>query len=89
MNSIWLFHGAGSRFTSGVFTERTIAEEWITKNMLSGVLTKYPINISVYDWAINESFFAPQKDIHQSANFIQKFTSASQEHYHYENGNLE
>ncbi|MFK7979510.1 MAG: hypothetical protein AB8G86_05985 [Saprospiraceae bacterium] len=89
MNSVWVFHGAGSRFTSGVFTDKTIAEEWITKNMLTGILTKYPINIGTYDWAISESFFEPKKEKHKSAEFIQKFTSASQEHYHYENGDLE
>ena len=89
MNNIWIFHGAGGRFTSGVFTDKAIAEEWITKNILTGVLTKYPINTSVYDWAISKSFFEPKKEEHKSAKFIQKFTSASQEHYHYEDGVLE
>ena len=89
MDSVWIFHGAGSRFASGVFTDKTIAERWIIQNRLTGVLTKYPINISVYDWAISESFFEPQKEHYKSAKFIQKFTSASQEHYHYENGSLE
>ena len=89
MNSVWIFHGAGSRFANAVFTDKTIAERWINQNRLTGVLTKYPINISVYDWATSELFFEPQKEHHKSAKFIQKFTSASQEPYHYENGSLE
>jgi hypothetical protein len=89
MNNIWIFHGAGGKFASGVFTEKEIAHEYITTKKLTGVLTKYPINISVYDWAINQSFFKPKKEAHFSSDFIQKFSSASQEHYHYEKGKLD
>ncbi|MET4105942.1 hypothetical protein ABIB60_001290 [Hymenobacter sp. UYP22] len=47
MGEVWVFHGAGSRFTSGVFTSRQQAEEYIQQYQLSGILTKYPLGISV------------------------------------------
>ena len=85
----WIFNGSNSRFCSGVFSSRENAEKWIYKYKLSGLLTLYPIDESAYDWAINKHFFSPSKDSEKTAEFIQKFTSASQEHYHYENGELD
>lgn len=83
---IWIFHGINGRFSSGVFTTREKAEEWITANKLTGVLTAYPQDKGVYDWAIESGVFNPVKEEHCTPEFIGKFTSASQEHYHYENG---
>lgn len=45
--SIGILNGVNSRFASGVFEEIDRAEEWIGKYGLTGVLTKYPANISV------------------------------------------
>jgi hypothetical protein len=84
MDEVWVFQGAGGRFTSGVFASRGQAEEFITQYRLTGVLTKYPVGISVYDWAIQEQLFEPRKPEHYEAGFIQRFTTASQEHYHYD-----
>lgn len=86
---IWLFHGAQGRFASGVFTTREKAEVWIAHHKLSGVLTLYPVNQGVYDWAISNDLFEVKKSEHSDAPFIQKFTTASQEHYHYEDGLLD
>ncbi len=61
MIEVWVFHGAGSRFTSGVFTSRQQAEEFIQQYQLNGILTKYPLGISVYDWAQQEGIFQPTK----------------------------
>jgi hypothetical protein len=83
---VWVFCGQSSRFPSAIFLSKELAEAWITSNSLSGVLTAYPVDISVYDWAIAKGFFIPKKEEHQQPAFIQKFSSASQEHYHYENG---
>lgn len=46
---VWVFHGMGGRFTSGVFTTRKKAEAWIEKRVLAGVLTRYSLAISTYD----------------------------------------
>ena len=55
---------------------------------LSGTLTCYPVDTGVYDWALQNSFFKPKNEEQQAAKFIQKFSSASQEHFHYEDGAL-
>jgi len=85
-DSIWIFHGINGRFSSGVFTEVKLAEEWIFRHKLTGVLTEYPINVGCYDWALENDLFQPKKDEYQSSEFIGKFTTAGQEHFHYEDG---
>ena len=84
MASVWVFHGAGGRFTNGVFCSKAQAEEFILRYRLAGTLTKYPIGMSVYDWAIQEKLFESTKPEQYEAGFIQRFTTASQEHYHYD-----
>ncbi|MBV8253178.1 MAG: hypothetical protein JO154_11280 [Chitinophaga sp.] len=86
MDFTWIFNGENGRFASAVFTELSLAEDWVRTHKLTGVLTKYPINTGVYDWAVKEGMFNVKKEEHTSSLFIGKFTSAGQEHYHYENG---
>jgi hypothetical protein len=83
-SGVWVFHGMGGRFTSGVFTTREKAEAWINQHTLTGVLTRYPLDQGVYDWAIENHSFRPTKSEHTEAAFIQRFSSASQEHFHYD-----
>ncbi|WP_158825087.1 DUF7710 domain-containing protein [Mucilaginibacter lacusdianchii] len=87
--AVWIFHGAGARFSSGVFTSLEKARHWISKHKLSGVLTEYPLDEGVYDWAIQKELFEVKSIKYQSAQFIQAFSSASQEHYHFVDGNIE
>lgn len=87
--SVWVFHGAGSQFTSGVFSSMGTATEWIEKHGLTGALTKYPVDVGVYDWANKNGLFTVKKDHETSTKFIQRFTTASQEHYHFEDGKRE
>ena len=84
---IWIFSGSNSQFPSAVFEDLKKAEKWIKEHSLSGALTKYPIDQGVYEWAISNNYFSPKKEHERSPKFIQSFSSASQEHYHYENGN--
>jgi len=86
---VWVFNGSGSRFPSGIFSGKEIAEHWISTNNLSGVLTLYPLDDGIFDWAIKKGLFSPTKTSEREPLFIQKFTSGSQEHYHYENGKLD
>ncbi|WP_420718338.1 DUF7710 domain-containing protein [Pyxidicoccus sp. MSG2] len=86
---VWVFCGAGARFPSGVFRARSSAEDWIGRYRLSGTLTKYPLDEGVYDWAVRGGFFEPKRAEHSSATFVQGFSSASQEHYHYSDGVLD
>jgi len=83
---IWVFNGNKSNFPSGVFSNREVAEAWIGRYGLSGVLTKYPIDEGVYDWALANGTFKVKREDQTQAKFIQSFSSASQEHYHYEDG---
>ena len=83
---VWVFNGAESRFPSGIFLQKVTAADWIKKKKLTGILTLYPVNIGVYEWAIGNDIFIPKKENHFSPSFIQGFTSASMEHYHFENG---
>jgi len=85
---IWIFKGVQRYpgFPSGIFLSLGSAEQWIKKYKLTGTLTKYPVETGIYDWAIEQGYFIPQKDEHRQASFIANFSSASQEHYHYDEG---
>lgn len=86
-NSVWVFKGNGTtNFPSAIFTTKLKAEIWVKENKLSGVLTKYPLDISLYDWTINNGFFTPKNDLQKNSKSIGNFNSAFLDHYHYENG---
>ena len=76
----------GATFASGTFKELKIAEEWIARHKLTGVLTKYPINVGVYDWAIETGKFRPKLKKEIDSKFIGQFTTALMSHHHYEDG---
>jgi len=84
---VWVFNGAKSHFPSGIFTSKKLAEEWIRKSRLTGTLTCYPLDIGVYEWALSNGYFTPKRDDQTTPEFIGRFSDASQEHYHYEDGN--
>jgi hypothetical protein len=88
MSIVWVFNGGRNPFPSGVFSQRKQAEAWIRQYRLTGTLTAYPLDIGVYHWAIEQGHFKPKTDKHSTPAFIQSFSSAAQEHYHYENGEL-
>ena len=86
MDAVWVFNGTGGRFPAAVFASREKAEAWIAMHRLSGTLTRYPIDEPIYEWAICNGFFKPTREDQMRAAFIQRFSSASQEHFHYEDG---
>lgn len=53
------------------------------------MLTEYPVDISVYEWAINNGNFKIKSKRDESPEFIQKFSSAGQNHFHFERGACE
>ena len=83
---VWIFVGPKANFPSGVFSSLDSARQWISRHQLTGVLTEYPIDVSVYDWAISRGDFTPTKPIHSTPLFIGTFSSATQAHYHFEAG---
>ncbi|AWV97867.1 DUF7710 domain-containing protein [Arcticibacterium luteifluviistationis] len=83
---VFVFIGEGSSIPSGIFSEFGKSKDWIRKNSLSGSLNKLPVDISLYDWAISKNYFEPKRDNQKGSLFIQRFSSASIEHWHFENG---
>lgn len=87
VNFVWLFQGEASNFSAAVFSNLHTAEKWIEDSKVTGVLTKYPLDTSVYDWAVSTGDFIPQQTYQKEPKFIQKFSNCSSlEHYHFENG---
>lgn len=80
--------GEAAQFPSGAFSDFNRAKEWIEKHSLSGVLTRMPVDIGIYDWAILMDYFAPKREYQKEAKFIQKFSSASLDHWHFESGKM-
>lgn len=87
MEFVWIFNGGGV-FASAVFSSRERAEAWISERGLSGTLTQYSLDVPVYEWAIAAGLFRPSRGEHSEPSFIARFSSAHQEHYHYEDGGL-
>ena len=88
--TVWVFNGPKHfrGFPSGVFVSLELGEEWIRRNNASGTLTRYPVNVGVYEWAIANGFFKPKKAEHTQATFIESFSSTRQERYYYDQGQL-
>ncbi len=86
INSVFVFNGENSHFPSAIFSNKDKAIEWIKHNNANGVLTKYPIYESIYDWALSNNYFKPKNDLQKSSKFKSNFSSAYLEHYHFENG---
>lgn len=84
--SVWVFNGDKGRFPSAVFSSRARAEEWIATHALTGTLTEYPLDEGVYQWCLEKGYFKPKRPDQQTPEFIQNFSSASQQHEHYEGG---
>lgn len=88
--TVWVFNGKNSQFSGGVFEELDEAEGWIAKNKLTGILTEYPINRGVFDWANENNLInmKPEKIFEKKndATFIGVFTTASMNYNHYESG---
>nr|BAJ06985.1 putative uncharacterized protein [uncultured bacterium] len=83
-DQVRVFNGSGADFPCGVFSSRAAAEAKIRKYGLEGTLTAFPPNSLVYDWAISKGLFKPKRETQQAPRFIQRFTSAAQEHVHFE-----
>ena len=86
MKSVWVFNGSGAQFPAAVFSTRELAAAWIEEHGLTGMLTEYPVDVSALDWSVGQGFFRPTKAKHQTPEFKQSFTSASQAHHHFQDG---
>ncbi|MHB1456623.1 MAG: DUF7710 domain-containing protein [Armatimonadota bacterium] len=86
LETVWVFNGMKSSFPSAVFHTEEDAVQWIRRLKLSGTLTEYPVGISVYDWVIGNGYWQPKRPDQKSPEFIAGFSSAHQDHDHFEDG---
>lgn len=49
MTCIFVFHGAGSRFANAAFSTKELAEAWIARHALTGLLTGYVLDSPAFD----------------------------------------
>ncbi|MET3494726.1 DUF7710 domain-containing protein [Variovorax boronicumulans] len=89
LEEVWIFNGENAKFPSAIFSDKSKAIEWIGRLALTGILTKYPVDIPVYDWAIANGDFKIKTPRDTQSEFVGKFSSASQEHMHFEDGQFE
>lgn len=83
---VWVFHGDGARFASGVFESETDAAAWIARHGLTGVLTEYPVNDGCYDIAVRDGHFRPTRPHHGTAEHVAAFSPGWTRHIHFERG---
>ena len=76
----------GARMPSGLFSTQIGAEKWISDNRLTGVLTEFPVDIGVLDWAIRFAGFSPPPEKRSSPAYVGRFTSGAVVHFHFEGG---
>lgn len=81
---VWVFTGE-SGVAVGVFAQKGEAEMQIEAFRLTGMLTRYPVGMFAIDWAMEKGSFTPKSEESLSRK-RGSFTSASMEHYHYEEG---
>ncbi|OTG80402.1 hypothetical protein [Acinetobacter sp. ANC 4648] len=87
-DSVFVFNFNKACFSSAVFSSFTLANIWIKKNYLSGVLTEYPLNQGSYDWAIEQGYFKVKSPIDRSPVFIGSFISVYQKCWHFMDGEV-
>lgn len=85
-NHVYVFMGEGANFPAGIFESKEKAEEVIKRYSLTGILSLYPIDMLLYDWAIEKKYFDIKKEYQKSPKYIGQFSCASVDHFHYEEG---
>jgi len=53
---------------------------------LSGSLTRYDVDVPIYDWAKDTGLFKPKNDQQRSLKFKQAFNNQFQENYSFRDG---
>ena len=85
--TVWIFNGETSHFPSAVFLSFTRALNWIELYALTGTLTRYPLDKSVFDWAVENDFYQPNSTrVKFGSKTVANFSSAHLEHYHFKDG---
>jgi hypothetical protein len=85
---VWIFHGEGARFASGVFESHEAALQWVSQHRLTGIVTEYQVGSGCYDFAITQDRFRPTKPHHGTPAHVGGFSPAGP-HVHVRNGHPE
>ena len=83
MAFVYVFHGDGARFAAAVYSTVEDAKADIGSNRMSGILTAYPLDQTVYAHVVKEGLFEGKDD--PEPRYIQRFTSAYMGHLHFVN----
>lgn len=84
MSSIWVFQEGWGILPRAVFRSREEGDRWVVENDLRGVLTEYPLGTGVYDWLLESGSLNIKRDEQKMPGYIARFSSAYQDHYHYD-----
>ncbi|AXY56769.1 hypothetical protein CDG60_09450 [Acinetobacter chinensis] len=87
-NSIFIFKAENAALTSAVFSSFESMCDWIQKYYLSGMVIEYPLDVSSYDWAVENGYFARKSPIDSAPIFIASFVSAYQKQWHFKHGEI-
>lgn len=86
MATVWIFHGEGAPFASGVFRSERDGLRWATKWGVTGILTEYPVGDGCYDIAVRDGHFRPTKPHHGTSDHVGKFSPGWTRHVHIDPG---
>ena len=84
--SVWIFMGDKGTCPMAIWSSLDAAHKYIHDNQLSGALTRYEVDVPIYDWAKDSGAFKPSKDQQRSVKFRQTFSNQYQEHYNFREG---
>ncbi|MET7393792.1 hypothetical protein ABZS66_09900 [Dactylosporangium sp. NPDC005572] len=73
IDRVWVFHGDGAQFASGVFFDEAQGLAWVERHHLTGVLAEYPAGGGCYDVAVHEGRFRSTKPHHGSPADVAAF----------------
>lgn len=85
--TVWVFHGDGAPFASGVFGDREAGLEWIARHSLTGTLTEYQVGDGCYDLAVRVGRFRPSKPHHGQPSHVASFSPGGH-HVHVADGRI-
>jgi len=83
---VYIFHGEGAKFAASIYSDLASAKRDLYRLKLTGILTIYPVGKTIFDYVVEEGLFSPKDD--KTSKYIQCFSSAYLEHYHFENGEI-
>ena len=86
--TVWIFHGEGSRFASGVFADRSSALDWVARHRLTGIVSEYQVGDGCYDFALRRGRFRDTKPHHGLPQHVAGF-SPGLDHVHVQDGQPE